>query len=304
MSEMIIGVDIGYGNTKTAHICMGSGISKLATKPPINTGVVEWNGNYYSVGGQKMTIQQSKVEDENTLVLTLAAIAEEMKLVNTTSACVYLGVGVPLTRMGKEKDEMQSYYMRNRHYTFRYEDKIYSIVLNSVSVFPQGYAGIASMLGELPNSALVIDIGSWTVDLLPIEAKRPILEKCKSINKGTIPAMNDINEDLRQTVGGEADVITLIEVMTKGESEISPRYLDVIRNGIKRYVDGLMDQIRAFGFNPDITKYIFVGGGASIIKNYLNLEPYPRTLVIDDVHINAKGYEQLLRRKLQAGGKK
>ena len=39
MSELIIGVDIGYGNTKTAHCCMGSGVSKLASKPPINTRV-------------------------------------------------------------------------------------------------------------------------------------------------------------------------------------------------------------------------------------------------------------------------
>ena len=303
MSELIIGVDIGYGNTKTAHSCMGSGVSKLVSKPPISTRVIEWNGGYYSVGGQKMTIQQSKVQDENTLVLTLAAIAEEMKRVNTTSACVHLGVGVPLTRMGMEKDEMQAYYMRNRHYTFRYEEKTYSIVLNSVSVFPQGYAGIAHMLGELPKSSLIIDIGSWTVDLLPIIEKCPVLEKCKSLNMGTIPAMNDINEDLRQSVGGEADVITLIEVMSNGKSEISPKYLECIRNGIHRYLDGLMDQIRAFGFNPDITKFVFVGGGASIVKNFLDLDNYPRALVIDDVNINAKGYEQLLRRKFQGGGK-
>lgn len=91
--------------------------------------------------------------------------------------------------MGMEKDEMQAYYMRNRHYTFRYEEKTYSIVLNSVSVFPQGYAGIAHMLGELPKSSLIIDIGSWTVDLLPIIEKRPVLEKCKSLNMGTIPAI-------------------------------------------------------------------------------------------------------------------
>lgn len=51
MSELIIGVDIGYGNTKTAHCCMGSGVSKLVSKPPLSTRIIEWNGGYYSVGG-------------------------------------------------------------------------------------------------------------------------------------------------------------------------------------------------------------------------------------------------------------
>ena len=72
------------------------------------------------------------MSDFSDQALTLAAIAEEMKLANTTNACVHLGVGVPLTRMGMEKDEMQAYYMRSRHYTFRYEDKTYSIVLNQL----------------------------------------------------------------------------------------------------------------------------------------------------------------------------
>ena len=51
MSEMIIGVDIGYGNTKTAHICMGSGISKLATKPPIKVEVkISSTNGFFGIG--------------------------------------------------------------------------------------------------------------------------------------------------------------------------------------------------------------------------------------------------------------
>lgn len=41
MASYIIGVDVGYGNTKTAHSCFSSGIKLLSSKPPISTRVIE-----------------------------------------------------------------------------------------------------------------------------------------------------------------------------------------------------------------------------------------------------------------------
>lgn len=79
MSELIIGVDVGFGNTKTAHKVFSSGVIKHSTKPPISSMVVETNGGFYSVGNPKITIQESKMNNEDMLVLTEAAIAEELR---------------------------------------------------------------------------------------------------------------------------------------------------------------------------------------------------------------------------------
>lgn len=301
MAAYVIGVDVGYGNTKTAHTCFSSGVKRLPGKPPLSARVIETPEGFYAIGNGKVSIQKSKTEDESMRVLTMAAIAEELKKIGVTVADVYLGVGVPLTRMGAEKKDFLEYYNKNRRLIYKYEDVQYSVTLLSVDVFPQGYAGVVSLMNEFHRSALVIDIGSWTVDILPIMDYVPDQTRCKSLSLGTITCMNDINEALRQKLGKEADETTIKEVMIYGTSDIPSEYLTIIKEGLRAYTENLMDQIRALGFNSDLTQHIFIGGGASIMKHFLSEDAKRNALILDDVSINAKGYEDLIRHRM--GGK-
>lgn len=300
MSEIIMGVDIGYGNTKGSKTLIQSGVKKLASKPPIDTKTVEYNGEYYAVGGSKLDIQKSKTENENTLILTMATIAEELKRLGKTSADIRLGVGLPLTRMGAEKQDYLDYMLRSRRLNFKYEGKGYSVYLLSVDVFPQGYAGVVSKLNTFGTSAVVVDIGSWTIDILPLTERQPDLARCKSLPMGTITAMSDINEALRQKFGEEADEAFIKEVMINGESNINKDYLRVIQEGLYNYVEDIMNNLRSLKFNSTLTQFVFIGGGASIIKNFLK-EQEANITVVDDVFINAKGYEEILRHKYKVG---
>ena len=301
MSEIILGVDIGYGNTKSRSVTVASGVKKLASKPPIDTKTVEYYGNYYSVGGAKFSIQKSKVEDENTLILTMAVIAEEFKKLGITTGSIRLGVGLPLTRMGAEKTGYMDYMLKNRRLNFKYEGRSYSVYLISVDVFPQGYAAVVNRLNTFSNSTVVIDIGSWTIDILPLTDGQPDLSRCKSLPLGTITAMNDINESLRQQYGDEADEIILKEVMINGTSNINADYLRTIQDGLKQYTQDIMDNLRSLKFNLTLTQFVFIGGGATIMKHFL--EDRPENLnIIEDVNINAKGYEDIMRHKYKAVG--
>ncbi|MBP5607127.1 MAG: ParM/StbA family protein [Lachnospiraceae bacterium] len=301
MAQFIIGVDVGYGNTKTAHNCFSSGAKKLPGKPPLSTMVVETTEGYYAIGNGKVSIQKSKTEDEYMRVLTMAAIAEELKRNKVTIADVHLGVGVPLTRMGAEKDEFINYYNKNRRLIFKYEDVQYSVTLSSVNVFPQGYAGVVSLMPTFRMPSLVIDIGSWTVDILPLVELKPDMQRVKSLPLGTITCINEINEALRQRLGSDADESIIKNVMINGSADIPDSYLSIIQTGLSSYVTNLMDQIRALGFNPDLTQFVYIGGGATIMKHFLSQENIKNALILDDVNINAKGYEDLIRHKL--GGK-
>ncbi len=298
MLKRIIGVDVGYGNTKTSRCCFSSGVKKLPGKPPLSTRVIESQGSFYAIGSGKMSVQKSKTEDECMRVLTMAGIAEELRKDGLTSAEVHLGVGVPLTRMGAEKQAFWDYYNRSKVLSFKYEDISYAINLASVDIFPQGYAGVVAFMKDFHRSALVIDIGSWTVDILPLSAYIPDQTRCKSLPMGTITCMNDINEALRQRFGQDADETTIKDVMVYGTSDIPADYLSVIKTGLRGYVTSLMDQIRALNFNPDLTQFVFIGGGAAIMKHFLPEADMKNCLIFDDVHINAKGYENLIRHKL------
>lgn len=299
MSEKFYGIDVGNGNTKIGDIVFSSGVRVMTMEPPILDRCVEWNGKYYIVGNPKMDIQKSKTENDNTLVLTMAGLAEKMKQEHITTANVRLGIGLPLTRVGAEKEDYANYMLRNRRLSFKYEGKSYSIFLVSVDVYPQGYAGVIGMMREFGTSTIVIDVGSWTVDILPIINGRPDVARCKSLSLGAITCMNEIEESLRQKFNEEAGEETIKEVMMKGTSNINPEYLKVIQDGLYRYVDDIMNNLRALKFSFELSEFVFIGGGASIIKNFLKEKRNIR--VIEDVSINAKGYEALLRHQYKAG---
>lgn len=297
MSEVIMGIDIGYGNTKGGGgVLIQSGVKKLASKPPIKTRTVEYNGEYYAVGRPKMDIQKSKTENENTLILTMATIAEELKKVGRNTGEIRLGVGLPLTRMGAEKQDYLDYMLKNRRLRFKYEGMSYDVYLVSVDVFPQGYAGVISKLKTFGPSAVVVDIGSWTLDVLPLTDGQPDLARCKSLPMGVITVMNDINESLRQKFGEEADETFIKDVMINGKSNINKEYLRVIQEGLTSYVEDIMNNLRTLKFNSTLTNFVFIGGGASVIKNFMN-DKEPNFTVIEDVFINAKGYEEILNHK-------
>ncbi len=82
--------------------------------------------------------------------------------------------------------------------------------------------------------------------------------------------------------------------MIHGTSDIPANYLTVIRTGLMAYVKNLMDQIRALNFNPDLTQFVFIGDGVGIMKHFLPDSDKRNCLIYDDVHINAKGYENLI----------
>ncbi|HPF28615.1 MAG TPA: hypothetical protein PLZ77_00760, partial [Lachnospiraceae bacterium] len=63
--------------------------------------------------------------------------------------------------------------------------------------------------------------------------------------------------------------------------------------------EGIMDNLRSLKFNTVLTDFIFIGGGASVIKHFCK-EIEPNMTIIEDVNINAKGYEDILRHKYKA----
>lgn len=296
MGIVNVGVDNGYGNTKGTSFVIPSSVKKLAVKPPIESRTVEWNGSYYALGTRRMEIQRSKVENEDTLVLTMAVIAEKFKSMGKTSGDIRLGVGLPLTRMGAEKTDFNNYFLNHKKLNFKYEGKSYFTYIVSVDVFPQGYAAVVNRLNTFGMSTVVVDIGSWTVDVLPIIEGEPDVSRCKSLALGTFTAMSEINENLRQKFGEEAEEAIIKDIMIHRTSNIDRDYLDMIQAGLYNYVEEIMNNLRSLKFNSTLTEFVFIGGGATVVKNFGG-DLGGNISVIEDVCINAKGYEDILSHK-------
>ena len=93
----IIGIDHGYGNMKTANHCFKTGISAYDSEPLFTADMLTYNGNYDLIGDGHKELAPDKVKDEDYYVLTLAAIAKELKSENLTESHVVIAAGLPLT---------------------------------------------------------------------------------------------------------------------------------------------------------------------------------------------------------------
>lgn len=99
----VIGVDHGWMNMKTVSEIFTSGV-KETTEPAICENTLEYRGKFYKVGGDRLEVNENKVADDNYYLLTLAAIAKELKNRKKQKADIILAVGIPLTKFAKEKE--------------------------------------------------------------------------------------------------------------------------------------------------------------------------------------------------------
>ena len=197
----VIGVDHGWSGMKTVSQVFTTGVKEITTEPAFYNNVVEFNGSYYKVGGKRIEVRDLKVENDNFYILTLAAVAKELNRRGMRNANILLSVGLPLTRFGAEKQDFIDYLSKEKEETFRFDNEQYSIKLARVSVFPQCYAAVADRMKTLPKRVVVVDIGSWTIDIMPIEDSAPNEAECITIREGLIKCMRTINEECMRQYG-------------------------------------------------------------------------------------------------------
>ncbi len=96
---VVIGIDHGFSLIKSYHNIMNNGVARISGKPPVIENSLYYDSNYYVIGGNRMTVNEDKTEIDNYFILTLAAIAKELKTREIEKfAKVVLGVGVPFKR--------------------------------------------------------------------------------------------------------------------------------------------------------------------------------------------------------------
>ena len=288
----IIGIDHGWSNIKTTNMVFTTAVSHIANEPGVFDNILEYEGKYYSIGGKRLMVKDTKVTDDNFYLLTLAAIAKELKIRRIHNADVFLSVGLPLTRFGAEKEDFIKYLSRKKEVSFKFEQQTYRINIVKVSVFPQCYAAVADRLTQYGRKHVIVDIGSWTLDLMTIRNMAPELSECDTRPMGLITCMHSINKECVAKFNNEIDEAELEYIMRTGRCEMDDKYKNVIESELKKFADKVWNTLREFNINTSITPITFVGGGASVMKLYGSVDG-GNIDYIEDVRANAKGFEYL-----------
>ena len=301
-NRMIIGVDHGYAAMKSPHFSFPTGVVEYEHEPYTQKDVLEYNGRYYVVGSGRQPLQRDKTATEDYYLLTLAAIAREIEYRGAERAAeVLLAAGLPLTSFGRDKKRFREYLLRDgKPMLFRYEGREYAVTVTDVSLFPQGYAAVLTQ-AELLNepSIIVADIGGWTVDLMRLDNRVPNAATCRSLELGMIRCLDEIGEKVRQMFGVSMTDPQIEAVLRGSAGSIDERVKAVIHAQADRYVRELLSAVVESGLDVRAMPTIFLGGGAALLKRHVSAtDGLCRPLILDDVSLNAKGYERLTERML------
>ena len=172
-NTMVIGIDHGYGNIKTANTVTPTRITAYNTEPTFSGNILFYDGTYYRMGEGHKEFISDKAMDNDFYLFTLMAIARELSQQGITEADVHIAAGLPLTWVKTQREDFRRYLMRNSHVEYVFRGKQYKIHIVGCSVFPQGYTAVINNLPEMTGVNMLADIGNGTMNIMYINNISP-----------------------------------------------------------------------------------------------------------------------------------
>ena len=219
---MVIGIDHGYGNMKTATRCFPSGVARYDKEPIFQNNLLVYNGMYYQIGEEHKEFCAEKTQDEDYYVLTLAAIARELDGKGMNRATVHIAAGLPLTWVATQKEDFQKYLLQNESVDFTFRNKDYHVEFAGADIYPQGFAAAFYRLQDFKGINMLVDIGNGTMNIMYINNSRPLEKKCFTEKYGTHQCVLAVRESLLKE----------LEIREK-EDAFLERVETAVRDGVK-----------------------------------------------------------------------
>lgn len=298
---MVIGIDHGYGNMKTATRCFQAGVTKYEKEPTFQNNLLIYQGMFYQIGEEHKEFRAEKTGDEEYFILTLAAVAGELEKGGMCQAKVHLAAGLPLTWISNQKESFREYLLQNKVVDFSFRGKAYQIEFVGADIFPQGFAAVAYRLQDFKGINMLADIGNGTMNVMYINNCRPVEQKCYTEKYGTYQCVLAVRESLLKQTGIVMDDLLIEQALRTGKADIGRKYLDIITKTAKKYTAGIFQKLREHEYNPELMRLYVVGGGGCLVENFGEYDKN-RVTVIRDICAAAKGYEMMAVRKLQKNG--
>ena len=299
-NKVIIGIDHGYGNIKTANHIFRTGILKSDSEPLFTKNLLVYDSRYYTVGEGHKEFTADKQADDDYYVLTLAAIATELKDRGITEAEVIIAAGLPLTWTNGQKAEFSAYLTQKNEVTFTFQRVNYRIRISGAVIYPQGFAAISEFSTKMKGVNMVADVGNGTMNTLTIINGIPQQGRMFTEQFGTYQCTLAVREAFMRETHRNIDDAIIDEVLITGAANISDNDLKIIKTTATEYVNGIFRRLREHGYDEKSVTLYVTGGGGCLIKNFGNYEKN-RVFFIDDICAAAKGYEYMAALQFERG---
>lgn len=318
--KIYIGLDVGNYDTKTQNTSTNSGYKEYVKKPYGADEVLYFNGTYYVPTIQRFSYTRDKTVNSKCLVLSLFGIAKEFlasikdeknkqKSISEITN-LYLGVGLPPAHMSSLSEKLDAYYRDafKNGIEFEYNDYKFNINLEEIKIYPQDYAAVATYNSKRDDfitrkfkNYYAIDIGGYTVDIVPIHKSRPVVEGCDSLDRGILKMYGQIVADANRELGVTIDETNIEDVLLGEATCLKQNVIELINADAQQWLDEIISKLSENGLQFDSYPVVFLGGGSKLFKKYIKenttIEYYD---FISDPKANAKGYRKLLLAEMAA----
>ncbi|SKA60972.1 plasmid segregation protein ParM [Eubacterium uniforme] len=290
-----IGIDHGYGFMKTSKTIFKSGIKEQPIEPPFSDDILIYDNRVFVIGQNRTEHGADKTTNEEYFILTLAALARELKKERMAKASnVVLCVGLPYSFFTEQKDKFKKYLLKNRHLDFKFEGKRYLVDVKEVKVFPQGFPAIAEKFGDyLSDKISIVDFGSRTIDVITFNEGKALHDQCFSVDKkGTLELINEIRKFYMNKYAEDISEDMVQDIFQNKKVSLSADKVKFVQKLIRLFLNNYLEELRAKGIADNV---IYCGGGSTVIKNYVETNK-STTDFVENIFFNASGYELLASR--------
>ena len=272
---MLFAIDHGNSAIKTPNFAFTSGLTDYPVKPPVEMDVLEYNGTFWTLSGERIPYMRDKTKDNRFFVLSLFAIAKELQKMNALQPMVEADLAIGLPPEHYELRNRFAEYFKRNGVQFVFNGTPVCLLIRQVMVYPQAYAAVvpqAQIIRQNPRT-FVVDIGGFTTDVLLLRGVQPDMQFCRSLEMGAIPMCNSIIGRVSALHDIKIDDDHIFDVI-QGRPTILPGDVqDTIRSTVKNYAAGILDKLRELQVDLRATPAIFIGGGAALFRPFIEESP-------------------------------
>ena len=190
---MLIAIDHGNKQMKTPHKTFSSGLCESATRPPFEESVLFYGGKYYTLSEQRIPYMRDKTIDERFFILSLFAIAFELKYLCYPSneiADIKLAVGLPPAHYGTQYQKFERYFLNRGLTEYELDGTSYRIFISGAMCFPQAYAAVMPVYPRIQqlSKAIIIDIGGFKQIICSLKMCRLIFLYATLLKTALLPS--------------------------------------------------------------------------------------------------------------------
>jgi plasmid segregation protein ParM len=285
---MIIGVDVGYKNTKV-WTKYGGDLFPSTIKHGISdfnkSLTLEIHGETYTVGEEtgRVSVKLDKIYDETFRICLFTAIAKSMK--DNVDLNVKLITGLPIDYYKSQKQDLiNSLKGIKNTVVFRGEPKTFMI--SDVMVFPQS-AGLLLLQPELfKGDVVTVDVGGLTVCVSYFKDMK--LLKHRTYELGMLKVYDKLVQKIKSEYKVSYEPLQAESIIKNKKIIVDGERIDItelVNTTLRNHAADIYETV-TLGLDEFSTSIrCYIGGGSLALKDYLK-----GTFIEQGIYTNVKAY--------------